>query len=120
MIITGITHILGSFSHSQIYHMHSIMFAIVLLPVKDLLLISLHPFLILFIIDSEMIFQDTDLGKVSKKLVEFSTKREGGVRIGRFSTKKNIGSKYWKWPKMHFKTNLFFSIFGGSGLFHHN
>ena len=33
------------------------------------------------------------LGKVSKKkLVEFSTKRGGeGVRIGQFSTKKNIG-----------------------------
>ena len=37
-----------------------------------------------------------NLGKVSKmknkKLVEFSTKRGGeGVRIGQFSTKKNIG-----------------------------
>ena len=36
-----------------------------------------------------------NLGKVSKikkKLMEFSTKRGGeGVRIGQFSTKKNIG-----------------------------
>ena len=39
-----------------------------------------------------------------------------GGRIGPFSTKKNIGSKYWKWPKMHFKANLFFFQFlGGSG-----
>ena len=29
--------------------------------------------------------------------------------MGRFSTKKNIGSKHWKWPKMHFKT--FFETF---------
>ena len=55
------------------------------------------------------------LRKVLKKIVEFSTKR-GGVWIGRFSTKKNIGSKHWKWPKMYFKTNLFFSIFGGTGV----
>ena len=40
-------------------------------------------------------FSWIDLGKVSRqeKLVEFSTKRGGGIRIGRFSTKKNIGSK---------------------------
>ena len=37
------------------------------------------------------------------------------IWIDRFSTKKNIGSKDWKWSKMHFKTNLFFSIFGGVG-----
>ena len=49
---------------------------------------------------------------LKKKIVEFSTKRGGGVRIGQFSTKKNNCSKHWKWPKMHFKTNLFFSIFG--------
>ena len=55
-----------------------------------------------------------------KKIVEFSTKR-GGVWINRFSTKKNIGSKHWKWPKMHIKTNLFFSILGGGrGSFHHD
>ena len=42
-----------------------------------------------------------------KKIVEFSTKRGQGVRIGRFSTKKNNCLKHWKWPKMHFKTNLF-------------
>ena len=43
------------------------------------------------------------LGKVSKK------------KIVEFFTKKYIGSKYWKWPKMHFKTNLFFSILWGVG-----
>ena len=43
-------------------------------------------------------------------------KKRGVGWIGQFSTKKNIGSKHWKWPKMHFKTNLFFSIFGGSGV----
>ena len=49
------------------------------------------------------------LGKVSKKiLAKLSTKRV-------FSTKINIGSKHWKWPKMHFKTNLFSSILGGVG-----
>ena len=44
--------------------------------------------------------------------MEFSTNRGEEVRIGRFSTKKNIGSKDWKWPKMNFKTNLFFPILG--------
>ena len=43
------------------------------------------------------------LGKVSKKI------------LAKLSTKINIGSKHWKWPKMHFKTNLFSSIFGGVG-----
>ena len=50
------------------------------------------------------------------KLVEFSTKRGVRIRIGQFSTKKNNCLKYWKLTKMHFKTNLFFSIFGGSGV----
>ena len=58
-----------------------------------------------------------------KKLMELSTKGGGGggVRIGQFSTKKNNCLKHSKWPKKHFKTNLFFSIFrGGGGSFHQN
>ena len=38
----------------------------------------------------------------------FQKKRK---KILEFSTKKNIGSKDWKLPKMHFKTILFFQFF---------
>ena len=56
-------------------------------------------------------------GRFQKKLVEFSTKGGRGVRIGQFSTKKNNCLKHSKWPKKHFKTNLFFPFLGGGGLF---
>ena len=82
---------------------------------KCLLLVTSHTFHeICLVRKSEL------KGRFPKKIVEFSTKRGGG-RIGQFSTKKNIGLKYWKWPKMHFKTNLFFfNFWGGQGSFHHN
>ena len=41
--------------------------------------------------------------------------RGGGVRIGRFSTKKNIVSKCILGHFQCFQPNLFFSIFGGVG-----
>ena len=68
------SHFVLFFSHSQIHYMRSIMFAIVSWPVKILLFIlgcgglhaiSLHPFLILFAIDSEIYFPDTDCKKKS-------------------------------------------------------
>ena len=49
-----------------------------------------------------------------KKIVENTPKRGGGVST-LFSTKKknkNMGLKHWILPKDHFKTHLFFSIFG--------
>ena len=56
---------------------------------------------------------------VKKKIVKFSTKRRGWIRIGQFFTKKNIGFEHSKWPKKHFRTNFIFAFFwkGGWGLF---
>ena len=43
------------------------------------------------------------------------------TKIGRFSTKKNIGSKHWKRPKTYFdKTFIFFNFLKGRGSFHLN
>ena len=48
-------------------------------------------------------------------------KKGGGVSDGRFSTKKkekkNMVLKHWILPNNHFKTHLFFSIFGWGGPF---
>ena len=56
--------------------------------------------------------------EVGAELGNFRLKGEGGgVRIGQFSTKKNNCLKHSKWPKKHFKTNLFFPFLGGGGLF---
>ena len=50
------------------------------------------------------------LGKVKKNQWNFSLRGGGwGIRIGRFSTKKNTGSQQQIRPNMHFKPNLFFS-----------
>ena len=37
-----------------------------------------------------------------------------------YPSSKNIGSKHWKLPKMHFKTNFFLQFWGGWRSFHHN
>ena len=65
------------------------------------------------VVENDFSVQLWPKGRVQKKkLVEFSTKG-GGVSDGRFSTKKkNIGLKHWILHKDHFKTHLFFSIFG--------
>ena len=40
-----------------------------------------------------------------------------GVRTGQFSSKKNIGKKHSKWPKMHLRQTYFSSFRGGLGVY---
>ena len=47
-----------------------------------------------------------------KKIVENSTKRGAPDFPLRKKERKNMGLKHWILPKDHFKTHLFFSIFG--------
>ena len=60
-------------------------------------------------------------GFKKKKIVEFSTKGEGGLVTGDFplrKEKKNMGLRYWILPNNHFKTHLFFQFLGGGDPFH--
>ena len=50
-------------------------------------------------------------GLKKKEIVENST-RGGAAPDFPLRKKKNIGLKHWILPKDHFKTHLFFSIFG--------
>ena len=73
--------------------------------VKIVIFVVHLPFSMLILLMSVMLHIDTK--QICTKIAWFFL---------RVFDKKNIGSKYWKWPKMHFKTNLFFQFLGGLGV----